>query len=235
MNTPQLLSLADTYLNAQLRDSRSPWRARETGPFITISREAGSGGSSFACVLARKLNAEAEPGVTWRVFEDNLMAQMLRQNQLPTQFARYLPEERISELNASIGELVGLHPNLWELVQKSNETMRQLASEGHVILVGRGSNLATARVENGLHVRLVAPPAHRARYLAERYNLSEAQAYASNARCDAARRGYVKATFNADVADPTAYDLIINTATMSFAEAAELVGVRLRHKIADRV
>ena len=222
MNTPQLLSLADTYLNAQLRDSRSPWRARETGPFITISREAGSGGSSFACVLARKLNAE-----------DNLMAQMLRQNQLPTQFARYLPEERISELNASIGELVGLHPNLWELVQKSNETMRQLASQGHVILVGRGSNFATGRVENGLHVRLVAPPAHRARYLANRYNLSEAEAYASNARCDAARRGYVKATFNADVANPTAYDLMINTATMTFAAAAELVGVRLRHKIAE--
>ena len=126
-------------------ESRSPWsHEKSAAPFVTVSREAGSGGSSFARILVRKLNAEAAGGVFWRVFEGDVTARMLRENRLPVRIARFLPEQRVPELSATIGELIGLHPNLWSLVQKTNETMRQLAAVGHVILVGRGANFATA-------------------------------------------------------------------------------------------
>ncbi|MEO6002523.1 MAG: cytidylate kinase family protein [Opitutus sp.] len=225
MNAPALLERADAYLRYQSRDSRSAGVA--SGPprgFITISRQAGSGGSS----LARILNATSESNESWHVYEGNLTVQMLQQNRLPSRLARYLPEDRIAEPDASIGEMIGLHPNLWELVQKTNQTVRQLAGAGHVILVGRGANFATADLVGGFHVRLIASVEHRASYLARRYGISESEARAHNDRCDAARRRYVRATFNTDVTDPAAYHLTINTGQITLTDAAQLIWSQLR-------
>jgi cytidylate kinase len=156
---------------------------------------------------------------------------MLEANHLSPSIARYLPEDKVSEVNASIGELVGLHPNLWELVQKMNKAMRDLAERNHAILVGRGANFATRHIEGGVHIRLVAPPEHRARYHALLYNMSEEAALIFNAKCDAARRRYVKATFSANIDDPRAYDLVLNTGEIPIAEAAAITAslVKTRH------
>lgn len=224
MNAHLFVESTSAYLTAGWRETRTPWASKPTGPFITLSREAGSGGSSLARLLARTLH---HPDVSWRVMEGNLTAHMLKQNQLPTHLARFLPEDKVPEINASLGEFVGLHPSLWKLVQKTSETTRQLAQRGHVILVGRGANFATAGLPGGLHVRLVAPAAHRAKYLAQLYNITEAEALAHNAKCDAARRRYVKTHFNADVANPTAYDLVINTAQVSLPDAARLIAAHV--------
>jgi cytidylate kinase len=226
MKSSAWLERADTYINCE---SRSPW-SREKPParFVTISREAGSGGASFARILVRKLNTAAADGVSWRVVEGDLTARMLRDNHLPVRIARFLPEGHVREISASIGELVGLHPNLWELIQKTNTTTRQLASAGHVVLVGRGANFATAGIPGGTHVRLVAPADHRARYLSRLYNIAVEDALARNVKCDAARRSYVKATFGADVTDPSAYDFVVNTAHVTLLEAADLLCTHLR-------
>lgn len=221
-NAPIFLN-ACSYLNAEWRGSRAPWATAPTGPFVTISREAGSGGSSLARFLARKFNAEAPDGVAWQVFEDNLTPRMLKTNHLPTSIARFLPEGRVSEVQASIGEFVGLHPNLWELVQKTNETMRELARRGNVILVGRGANFATEGIPFGVHVRLIAPKKARAAYLTQRYGITESEALVYNGRCDSARHGYVKAYFNADDRDPSAYTLVINTSRVTLPEAARMI------------
>ena len=226
MNTPHF-EIAGTYLRSELRDSRAPWSEKVAPPFITISREAGSGGASFARILVRKLNGLEPGGTPWRVVDGDVTAKMLRANQLPVRLARFLPEQHVSELSASIGELVGLHPNLWQLVEKTNATIRQLATTGNIVLVGRGANLATAGLPNGTHVRLVAPPEHRARYLAGLYNISEAEANAHNARCDAARRSYVRGAFSADDTDPKAYHFIFNTAQVPLPRAADLVCAHL--------
>ena len=223
MNTPLFLDKADGYLTAESRESRTPWINRVPRPFITISRECCAGGSNLAQLLATKLSA-VEP---WAIFGGNVISQMLQAHHLPEQLARYLPEDTVPEVNATIGEMVGLHPNLWELVQKSKTTMQQLAKGGNVILVGRGANFATAGLGDGIHVRLVAPADHRARYYASRFSISEAAALAHNSRCDAARRRYVHAHFNVDIADPSAYDLVINTAHVPLAEAADLIANHL--------
>jgi cytidylate kinase len=225
-----LLEKADTYLHAHTRDSHTPWSPKTSGPapFITISREAGSGGASLARLLVRRLNHDAPDAGTWSVFDDNLTPQMLKRHGLPTRFARFLPEDRVSEIHASIGELVGLHPSLYDLVQKTNATMRELASRGRVVLVGRGANFATADQPGGRHIRLIAPSEHRARYLAQLYNISEAEARVYNGKCDAARRRYVRAYFDADVASPTAYDLVINTGRISADDAANLISAQVR-------
>lgn len=215
------------YFASELRDPQAPW-IKPPEPFITISRESCAGGSGLAQVLAQKLNAEAPPDGRWGIFGGNVVHQMLVANHLPDELARFLPEDRVPEVRATIGEIVGRHPSLWELVQKTKQTMRQLAKAGRVILIGRGANFATADLGGGVHVRLVAPAGQRARYYAERFKVTEEEAYRENARCDAARRRYVQAHFNAEVANSAAYDLVINTTHVPIAEAADMVIAHLR-------
>ena len=228
MNTALPFEVAGSYFNAESRESRSPWGIKPHRPFITISRESGSGGSSLAQLLLQTLDREASESERWRVFGGNIVTRMLETNHLPGHLARFLPEDRVPEINATIGELIGRHPSLWELMQKTNETMRQLAAGGHVVLVGRGANFATAGIGRGLHVRLIAPPEHRARYFVQLQGITLTAALAHIAKCDAARRRYVAANFNAQVDNPAAYDLVINTAHVSLTEAAELIAARIQ-------
>ena len=53
MNTHLPLERADSYFNTEWRGSRSPFAGKQALPFITISRESGSGGSSLAHLLQR--------------------------------------------------------------------------------------------------------------------------------------------------------------------------------------
>jgi len=227
MNAHLTLERAEGFFNAEWRESRSPW-VKPPAPFITISRECCSGGSRLAQLLAEKFNGSVAGQEEWSIFGGNIINQMLLTNHLPEGLARFLPEDKVPEVNATIGEMVGLHPSLWELVRKANETMRQLAYRGHVILVGRGANFATTGIAGGIHVRLVAPPLYRARYYAQRFGVSETDALLHNAKCDAARRRYVAAHFNSSVESPAAYDLVINTAQVPLTEAVQLVATHVQ-------
>lgn len=218
-----VLRKVESFLESQSIAGHAKWSPAAEGPFVTISREAGAGASTFARLLAKRLDREIERGRSWTVFDANLIDAMLQANHLSPQIANYLPEGRVSEINALIGEIVGLHPNLWGLIQKASELTRELARKGGAILVGRGAAFSSSDIANGVHVRLVAPVEFRARRTAERLGLSLAAAAAFNRRKDAARRAYVRINFNARGPDPLAYDFVINTARVPLAEAAELV------------
>src|SRR5215467_10921963 len=98
MNASLFLERADGFFQAESRESRIPWVVRHATakPFVTISRESGSGGSSLAQLLATRLSADAPVGRAWAVFEGNLPAKMLQANQLSDDLARFLPEDHVS-------------------------------------------------------------------------------------------------------------------------------------------
>jgi cytidylate kinase len=206
---------AGAYLNVQLTHHGAAGNL-PAAPFVTISRESGTGGSTLARLLLERL--AQEPGIPpWSFYSGNLIEEMLRMNDLPSYLGRFLPEDRISEFNASVGEIVGLHPNLWSLVAKTNELIRQLARAGHVILLGRGANFATANISHGLHVRLVGSTASRAARTAQWLSLPPDIARAYNALRDAARRRYVRSIFDAEITEPSAYNLMFNVERVSIA------------------
>ena len=221
MNAHPLFQKAESYLNIQLTRTGPGGTPHAAGPFVTISRESGTGGTALARALAARLPTfDDHP---WQVYSGNLIEEMLRTNHLPPHLARFLPEDRISEVDASVGEVVGLHPNLWMLVEKANALIRHLARGGHAIILGRGANFATHNLPQGVHVRLVARPAYRDARVARQLGMDVAEATAWNAGRDAARQRYVRATFSANAADPTAYDLVINVAQVPFEMMVELI------------
>jgi len=231
MKTHSGLENAETFLRIQLLHPDHTWTSKPTGPYVTISRESGTHGSRFATALAKELNkAKSEESAPWTVFDGDLVNEMLRSARLSPSIARFLPEDRIPEIRAQIGELIGLHPNLWELNQRSVALMRELARVGHSILVGRGSNFATSGIPHGSHVRLVASETHRAREMAGELDISRADAQVHNLQIDQARKRFVKSMFNADVTEPSVYDLLINTESIPTEVAVRLLADVVEHR-----
>lgn len=225
---PPVFEKARSYLDLQL--NRPPLtsgvRGAPPAQYVTISRESGSGGSSLARLLAAQINRQhpaAEGQPPWTVFDQEIVQHMLTAQDLSPALARFLPENKVSELTSSVGEIVGLHPNLWDLVQRTNNFLRQLALRGRCIFVGRGANFATAGVAGGIHIRLTAPVEHRDRHMARVMQCPMREASAHNRQVDAARRSYVRSVFDCDVADPLHYDLLLNTAQIGLDQAAVLV------------
>jgi len=224
------LSAADrakAYLASQRRTSQNPEAApRRTlpGPAITISRQSGTGAFHLAERTAEIMRA-VEPGdaVPWTVFDRELIDRTLKEHNLPKALAEFLPEDHRSTLRDLVDEWLGVVPPPWEIVPKISETVLHLAYAGHVILLGRGSSLITARMPNVFRVRLVGSPARRAERLLAQTNLTREAALGFLDAEDQARARYVRAHFQADINDCLLYHLVINTDALPAEEVAQLI------------
>ncbi len=201
-------------------------------PFITISREACAGATTLGLHLMPLLDEQVgEEGRSWMFLDKDLLTHALTKYHLPEYLAQYLPEDRISEIKGMIGELVGLHPPLYELEQQVSEAILQLAHLGCVIFAGRASHLITRSLPGGLHLRLVASMESRIRRMRELQNCTDTVAEAVLRNTDNARRRYVQTNFEKDINDPHTYDLIINTDHIAPATAAHMVVRALQDRI----
>jgi cytidylate kinase len=218
-----LLAACSGYVEAQSRHGRT--LSGKKLPFITISREAGAGAVTIGRMVAENLNLHKRDmdDPPWTVFDRNLVEKVLEDNELPEKIKQFLPENTTFDLKDAVEELLGLHPSNWTLVQDTTCTILRLAHLGNVILVGRGSNIATARMSGGFHVRLVAPVERRIDHSAEFYKIDHDAAVQLVRKKDRGRRRYVKRYFNANIDDPLQYDVVINTGRMGFAAAADLI------------
>ncbi|MGD1030667.1 MAG: cytidylate kinase-like family protein [Opitutaceae bacterium] len=201
-------------------------------PFITLSREVCAGATTLGRSLLPGLNSEfCEEGQEWVLLNKDLLGFALARHDLPEQLARYLPEDKISEIDAAIGEIVGLHPSIWELEQRVAQTIVQLAHLGYFIFAGRAAHLLTQSLPGGFHVRLVAAKKARIERLMEMEGCDSHEAETHIDRTDGARRKFVTSHFGRDIDDPHTYDLVINTDRISPGAAAAMVLDGLRHRM----
>lgn len=217
------LAILNTRLGVPGIGSSSPL-SESCHPFITISRETGAGATTLGQHLLPLLEANlGKEGRNWTFLDKNLITHALTQNRLPESLAKYLPEERVSELTGLIGEIVGLHPPLWELEQRVSEAIFKLARVGCVIFAGRAAHLVTRSLPDGFHIRLVAPLEVRIARMQDQDHLTRTEAERKIEELDRARRRYVLANFGKDIDDPRTYDLVINTGRILPATAAQMV------------
>lgn len=202
-------------------------------PFLTISRETCAGATTLGRHLLPLLEAQlGEDGRSWMFLDKDLITQALNLHHLPERLADYLPEDRLSEIKGLIGEMVGLHPPLWELEHRVAEAIHRFAQLGHVIISGRGAHLITRDLPGGFHLRLIAPVESRIRRAQEIHQTSREIAENFVRECDSARERHVQTNFEVNVGDPHAYDLVINTDRIPPATAARLVLTGLQEHIA---
>jgi cytidylate kinase len=210
----------------------SPSAGPAVSPFITLSRESGAGATTLGRMLLSRLDAEfgwADHG--WLLLDKDLVNFVLEHDELPRSLARYLPEDKVSEIDALIGEIVGLHPSIWTLEHRVARTIVQLAHVGRIIFVGRAAHLLTRSLPGGFHVRLVAPRDVRVRRFVEAQGIGVQEAEALVDRTDVGRQRFVRSHFGREIGDPLSYDLVINTGRISPGTAATLVIEGLRHQM----
>lgn len=214
-----------TYVNTQLQPP-----SRQPAPMVvkravTISRQSGCGSHVLAEKLAGYLQARTAPDAPpWTILDRNLMEQVLAEHHLPAHIAKYMPEDRVTEISDIMDELFGLRPASWALVEQTAETILHLAEVGNLILLGRGANVVTAKLPGVVHVRLVASLETRIAHMQQFEELSRAAAAARVRREDLGRRRYIRKYFQKDVDDPLLYHLVINSDFVPLAEAARLIG-----------
>jgi cytidylate kinase len=228
MNTTVAFERCLSFINSQAR----PLEGGRNGPeskrgyrVVTISRQAGCGALVVGENLAKHLQSHApKDGRAWTVFDRNLVAKVLQDHELPERLARFLTEDKTSDLTDTLDELFGLHPPSWLLVRQTAETILHLAELGQVIFIGRGANLVTGRMHDAFHVRLVGTFEKRLEHV-QAYNHLEAKAAREFIlREDRGRERYLRKYFGQDIADPLLYHLVINTDLIPYERAARMIG-----------
>ena len=192
---------------------------------VTISRQAGCGAVIVAEKLAHYLHHHSSgDACPWTVFDRNLIDTVLEDHNLPARMAKFLPEDRVSQIDDILADVFEVHPPTQEIIEQTAETILRLARLGNVILVGRGATMITARLPHVLHVRLVAPLEKRVEHAHQFYNLTVNEAYKFCLNQDRARERYLKRYFSANINDPVLYHLVINTHLVGYDAAAKLIG-----------
>ena len=215
-----------SFISSQLQSTGEAGPHAETGVrrAVTLSRQTGCGALVVAEKLAEYLQQHSKHAPVWTVFDRNLMDKVLEDHNLPAYLARFLPEDRISQLEDFLDEMFEVHPPVRTIVHQTAETMLKLAALGNVILIGRGGNVVTARLPDVLHIRLVAPFEKRVEHAHKYYNMTRAEAHKFCLKEDQGRARYLKKYFGADINDPLLYHMVINTGEMSYDAAARLIG-----------
>jgi cytidylate kinase len=228
MNTPAEVERCLSFIHCQLQppprrdpgfDEGSPKRA------VTLSRQCGCGAHVIANLLSRYLEAGSAPGAPpWTVYDRNLVETVLTEHHLPSRFSRFMPEDRVTEMNDIMAELLGLCPASWTFVQQTSETILRLIEKGNLIIVGRGANIIAANRPHVLNVRLIGSIERRVERKAEMESLDRKEALNRIRLEDAGRQRYILKHFNKDINDPSLYDFVLNTDWLPAEAAARIIG-----------
>jgi cytidylate kinase len=73
----------------------------------------------------------------------------------------------------------------------------------------------------------VADQAWRIDNVAKEFDISAEDAKRRVMRTESDRRAFIRKYFNADIADPTNYDLVVNTATLNVNDAVKVISSAL--------
>ena len=175
---------------------------------LTISRQMGSQGDELAAQVAQRLG--------WRWVGRDIINQAA--------LAAGVPQVALAEID-ELG-FFGLRPSARDrqLYQSQVERIiRDLADEGSVVIVGRGSQVVLGQRPDVLRVRVIAPLAGRIAGLQQQKLISAEAARAWLAASDKARARYLRRGYGVRVDDPALYHLVINTGLLDLTLAVNLV------------
>jgi cytidylate kinase len=100
--------------------------------------------------------------------------------------------------------------------------IHSLADAGGYVILGRGSQAALADRSDVCSLLLVADEGHRVERIARWQEVPEKEAHARLQRADRERRDYVMRFYGRDIADPTLYDVVIDTSRLGLQRSVRV-------------
>ena len=185
------------------------------GPYLTISREAESGGSEIAHRIGEKLG--------WTILDRALVHDLAQRLELEPRLLELMDETRMGWFSETLLNLFNSRLVLQDsFVSMISRVIALAAFEGKAIIVGRGANIVLSP-EGGLRVRVVAPRALRLAALAEREHLDRKAAGIRLDEIDSSRADFVRRHFHVDPRDAQHYDLMIDSARFGLGGSVDLI------------
>jgi cytidylate kinase len=216
---------------------------------LTISRQLGSGGNEIAIGLAKAMSlrfidhemincAAHEAGVPpiallemeyegQRTLVEQVLDILRQMPSIPNP-PETAHQEAATPLSVHFGGIFSptLRPMITDMddyVRVVGMVIHDLAREGRVVIVGRGSQVLLKDHPAALHVQIIAPFWHRVKTVMEREGLERREAVSRVRTSDRARADYLRRYHNVHWLDPQLYDLVINTAKVPMEVAVDLI------------
>ncbi|MCX5834790.1 MAG: cytidylate kinase-like family protein, partial [Deltaproteobacteria bacterium] len=187
-------------------------------PFvITVSRESGSGGSEISRILAKDLGMDLMGG--------QIIQKVAESSKMSTKVIESLDEKAVSTLDSLVTSMFSARSiSGTEYFRHLTQVILTIGKHGNAIVVGRGAHMILPK-EGTFRLRFIAPMAFRIQNLmrSRDYTKKDAEEYIKKREGD--RLAYLKKHFQSDPADPSQYDMVVNTEKMGLEGAAAAVKV----------
>ncbi len=206
----------------QRLSERTPRPAVTQGPWITISRELGSGGFELARLVGETLG--------WRVYDREILSAVAEETHRDPLALERFDEKGVREVGEYLAPLIlPDDPGQARVLIGLRAVIQRIGRAGKAVFVGRGANFVL-HPAGGLRVRTVGSAAERADIVARADRIALDEARKRIAASDAEQREFVRQAFQRDIEDPACYDLVVNPLELGFpaAAAAVLAAARTR-------
>jgi len=187
----------------------------QLGSYISISREAGVGGSHIAQLVGKKLG--------WEVIDKQIVDFIAEKYDVSKMIVENLDEKNSALVGEFFSSLI-LDRDFSQpaYLHQLNRLVLLAAIHGNVVIVGRGAGFILPR-EKGLSVRLIATEKVRIDKFAKRKDISVQEAKKQVHRIDTQRKEFIKKNYAADCSNPLQFDLTINTTDQTDEQTASII------------
>lgn len=193
------------------------------GPYITLARETGAGGSGLAQIVARRLQ--------WDVLDNEIVDYLEKHYGTPRCLIQRFDEKHENWLSQLLtSQIGGLGFSEWTYTHRVSKLVLLAASHGDVIIVGRGARFILPR-HHGISVRVMAPLDFRVQRVGQQRQLTEEKAREFVIETDRQRKVYIKEHFHQNEEDPHLYDIVLNIEKVTLDAAADIIVDAVRHWI----
>jgi len=194
-------------------------------PFITVSREAGSGGKLIAEMVSKKLG--------FKLYHKEIIEMTAKKAKKRKALIESLDEKERGFMDDLVHSL--LNPEYVSeqtFIKSLCEVVLSVARKGNCVILGRGGAHIAGQY-GGLHIRIIAPFLVRAGFTAqyEGYTLYEARERVK--KWDKNRKQFIRQYFGASSSSANNYDLVINTTYLSIEQAVDIIVLAFKKKYPD--
>lgn len=220
------MKLQTRSLNSMVEEQLAKWKSATTerkavkakpAPVITISREPGSGGSEIARKLAQELKMD--------LVGAQIIQKIAERADISTKLIESLDEKQITRRDDWLSSLIESR-HLWvdDYLRHLTKVIGTIGKQGNFIIVGRGAQYILPP-EDTFRLRFIADMEVKIRNVMRDFGSSREDAVKYVIKTDSDRRAYLRKYFNADVTNPSDYDMVINTGKLGIDGAVETVKV----------
>jgi len=199
----------------------------QEGPVITISRECGCPGNEIAEMLSKKLNLRIGKERThsdWKWVSKEILLKASHELKInPKDVESFIKSNEKGMLHDLVASFTETNFVRNAKIKKTiYDVIRNLACEGHVVIVGRGGGAIVWDIPKSLHIYLEAPLSWKTNVISNQKGISIAEARKFVIESDMQRKRF-RDSFRSEFSDEIYYEERFNCKVLSNDRICDLV------------